>query len=134
MVLDGDAVGLPVLVIGAGDKGFDGFYVHLLHARQLAHLQQPVSLKLLGSGLVAHIGDGQAVGEPLAAQLGKQGGLANALRAIEDEDRVEFHAGIVDSGNTGDKRLSGDGAGVRRVRCAEVIDEQCVDARDAVPH
>ena len=54
MVLDGDAVGLPVLVIGAGDKGFDGFYVHLAScppARPIS--RQPVSLKLLGSGLVA---------------------------------------------------------------------------------
>ena len=133
MILDAVAVGMPELVILSGDERLDGFYIHLFQPRQLAQFQNPVALQFFRRGLILHIADGQAVGEPLAAQLGKKGAFAHALRPVQHYHAVELDPRLIDARHGGDHHLSGNGADVQRIRAAQIIDEQRVHPGHAVP-
>ena len=133
MILHAVAVGMPELVILTGDERLDRFHIHFLQSRQLAQLQNPVALQLFRGRLILHIADRQAVGEPFAAQLGKEGALAHALRAVEHDHAVELDPRLIDAGDGGDHHLSGDGANVCRVGAAQVVDKQRLHARHTVP-
>ena len=50
-----------VLIVLPGDKGFHLFQVRLLHTCHLSDFMNPVPLQFLCSGLVVHVGKGQAV-------------------------------------------------------------------------
>ena len=133
MILHAVAVGMPKLIVLSGDERLDRFHVHLFQPRQLAQFQNPVALQLFRRGLIFHVADGQAVGEPLAAQLGKKGAFAHALRPVQHHHAVELDSRFIDARHGGDHHLSGDGADIQRIRAAQIIDEQRVHSGDAVP-
>ena len=133
VILDAVAVGMPELIVLSGDERLDGFHVHLFKPRQFTQFQNPVALQLLRCGLILHIADGQAVREPLAAQFGKKGALAHALRPVQYHHAVELDSRLIDARHGGDHHLSGNGADVQRIRAAQIIDEQRVHSVDTVP-
>ena len=133
MILHAVAIGVAELVVLTGDEGLDRLHVHLLEARQLAQLQDPVALQLLRSCLVLHVADGQTVGEPFVAQLGKERALAHALGAVEHDHAVELDPRLVDVGDGGDHHPARDGPNVQRVGTAQIVDEQRLHAGHAIP-
>ena len=133
MILHAVAVGMPKLIILPGDKRLDRFHVHLFKPRQFAQFQNPIALKFLRRGLILHVADGQAVGEPLAAQLGKKGAFAHALRPVQHYYAVELDPRLIDARHGGNHHLSGDGTDIQRIRAAQIIDEQRVHSGDTIP-
>ena len=118
------AIGLAEFIVRPADKGFHGFNVYLANTGQFAELQNPIALQLFRCGLVFHVRNCQAVGEPFAAQLCKQCGFANALRAIQNKDGVKLHPRFVHTSNGGAQGFASDSAGIRCVVCTQIIDEQ----------
>jgi len=133
MIFHAVAVGMPKLIVLSGNECLDGFHVHFLKPRQLAQFQDPIALQFLRRGLILHVADGQAVGEPLAAQLGEERALAHALRSVQHHHAVELDSRLIDARYGGDHHLSGDGADVGCVWTAQIIDEQRIHSRHAVP-
>ena len=133
MIFHAVAVGMPELIILPGDESFDRFHVHLFQPRQFAQFQNPVALQLLRRGLVLHVADGQAVGKPFAAQLGKKRALAHALRPVQHHHTVELDPRLIDARHGGNHHLSGDSADIQRIRAAQIIDKQRVHPGNAVP-
>ena len=133
MILHAVAVGVAELVVLPGDERLDRLHVHLLKPRQLAQLQYPLALQLLRRGLVLHVAYGQAVAEPLPAQLGEERTLAHALRAVEHDHAVELDARLVHAGDGRHQHLPRYCAGVGGVRRAQVVHEQRLHSGHAVP-
>ena len=124
---------MPKLIVLSGDERLDRFHVHLFQPRQLAQFQNPVALQLFRCGLILHIADGQAVGEPLAAQPGEERAFAHALRPVQHHHTVELDPRFIDARHCSDHHLSGDGADVQRIRAAQIIDKQRIHPGHAVP-
>ena len=133
MIFHAVAVGMPKLIVLTGNERLDRFHVHLFKTRQFTQFQNPVALQLLWCGLILHVADGQAVREPLAAQFGKKGTLAHALRPVQHHHAVELDPRFIDARHSGDHHLSGDGSDIQRIRAAQIIDEQRVHPGNAVP-
>ena len=99
----------------------------------LADLHDPDALQLLSCGLVPGVGQTEGVAKPFPAQLPEQGALADAGLAIQDQDRVELAARLQHALDGSDQGLPGDGADVGGVLGAQIVDQQRVHSRHAVP-
>ena len=127
------AVGCAVLIHLAADEALHNIHVGLACALHLADLHDPDALELLGCGLVPGVGQAEGVAEPFPAQLPEQGALADAGLAVQDEDGVELAARLQHALDGSDEGLAGDGPGVLGVWCSQVVDQQRVGSRDAIP-
>ena len=133
MALHHAAVGCAVLVHLAADEALHDVDVGLPGALHLADLHDPDALQLLSCGLVPGVGQTEGVAKPFPAQLPEQGALADAGLAIQDQDRVELAARLQHALDGSDQGLPGDGADVGGVLGAQIVDQQRVHSRHAVP-
>ena len=133
MTLHDAAVGCAVLIHLAADEALHNIHVGLAGALHLADLHDPDALELLGCGLVPGVGQAEGVAKPFPAQLPEQGALADAGLAVQNEDGVELAARLQHALDGSDEGLAGDGSGVLGVRCSQIVDQQCVGSRDAIP-
>ena len=127
------AKGSTVDVVLPGEKGTQGLHLGLLQPGQLADLQDPVPLELLGGGLVLGVTQVQTVRKPLSGQLGDEGALAHALGAVEHQHGVELAARTQYPADGGAEGLPGHRPDVCGVGGAQVVHQQGVHARDLIP-
>ena len=133
MTLHSNAIGLPEFIIGSGNKGFHGLHIHLLDPSQLSQFQNPISLQLLCSRLVFHIGNGEAVRIPLLSQQGKQGGFSNSLRAVQHKDGIELDPRFIHSGDRSGKGFPGNRTDVGCIFRTQIIDQEGIQPLCSIP-
>ena len=126
------SVGLAVDVVGLGQELLDSILLRAVQAVQLLELHDPRPLDHLARLLALE--RVETIIEPARPEIPQQRALADALRADQDGHGVILHARRHRSGDGRTEALAGDGSGVRRVRRAEVVDEERLEPRHAVPH
>ena len=113
-----------ILIVHPGNKGFHLIQVRFLHACQLTDLNDPIPLQFFSRSLVVHVGQVQAVGKPLHAQVGDEGGLADALRAVQHGHIVELDTRMVNAHVGGAQGFAAHRADVGIVLSPQVINQQ----------
>ena len=106
-----------------GEKGTQGLHLGLLQPGQLADLQDPVPLELLGGGLVLGVTQVQTVRKPLSGQLGDKGAFTDTLGTVQHQHGVKFAAGIQHTLDGGAERFPGDGTDIFVIVRTKVVDE-----------
>ncbi len=125
-------VGEADLVGSPADECLDMANVGPDEAAQFRHFQDPGTLHHLDH-LLRIVEIAFQFGEPRLRQHRDEGRLPLALETLQNDDEVELDAGLEDAGDRCDHHQSRNGAGVGVIRGAEIVDEQSLDALDAIP-
>ena len=127
------AKGSTIDVVLPGEEGAQRFYLGFLQPGQLADLQNPVPLELLGGGLVLGVAQVQAVRKPLSGQLGDEGALTHTLGAVEHQHGVKLAARTQYPADGGAEGLSGHRPNIGGVTGTQVVHQQRVHTRNLIP-
>ncbi len=112
------------------NKGFDLLVLGFFCGLHFGQFDDPQTLKSFND---VFVGNGIELAEPVAAELSKDGRLADALFALQNETIIEF-ASRMKNASDGSKQPSlGDSAGIRRIFDAEPLDENRFRAGSLIP-
>ena len=121
----------PVYVILLAEKLLDRIHLGFRHARQLARLDDPVTLQELRGILPLKSTEGIRV--PVHPQPPEKSALAYALLSRQDQHRIKFYARPERSRHSPYQRLPDDLSRVDGILCTKIIYEQRIHPPGTVP-
>ena len=127
------AISWEIDVLLSADEALHTFDVRFSHSGHLCNLKSPISLQLLGAGLVSHIQHRERIREKSFEQSSKECALSDSLRTIEHQHIVKLDARMIDPRDGRKEHLPDRFSVENRVISSKIVHQEPLNSFLAIP-